>query len=110
MLNIDYLCYCIRRNETNFTNCCCWTHELFVLNYDHLKIHLSQTPNANVASFHRMKLTLKTLSRDTFEVEIDESLKVSDLKKKVEEVRGPSHPAQNLKLIYAGMKLCLTMI
>lgn len=49
-----------------------------------------------------MKLTLKTLSRDTFEVEIDESLKVSDLKKKVEEVRGPSHPAQNLKLIYAG--------
>ena len=50
-----------------------------------------------------MKLTLKTLSRDTFEVEIDENLKVSDLKKKVEEVRGPSHPAQNLKLIYAGM-------
>lgn len=49
-----------------------------------------------------MKLTLKTLSRDTFEVEIDENLKVSDLKKKVEEVRGPSHPAQNLKLIYAG--------
>ena len=49
-----------------------------------------------------MKLTLKTLSRDTFSVEIDENLKVSALKKKVEEVRGPSHPAQNLKLIYAG--------
>jgi hypothetical protein len=51
-----------------------------------------------------MKLTLKTLSKVTFEVEIDENLKVSDLKKKVEEDRGPQFPAQNLKLIYAGMK------
>lgn len=58
--------------------------------------------NLNNTLFTRMKLTLKTLSRDTFNVEIDENLKVSDLKKKVEEVRGPSHPAQNLKLIYAG--------
>ena len=49
-----------------------------------------------------MKLTLKTLSRETFDVEIDENLKVSDLKKKVEEVKGATYPAQNLKLIYAG--------
>ncbi|KAL5254882.1 hypothetical protein ACHWQZ_G014356 [Mnemiopsis leidyi] len=49
-----------------------------------------------------MKLTLKTLSKVTFEVEIDENLKVSDLKRKVEEVKGASYPSQNLKLIYAG--------
>ena len=61
---------------------------------------------SNTLNCYRMKLTLKTLSRDTFDVEIDENLKVSDLKKKVEEVRGPSHPAQNLKLIYAGTRVC----
>jgi len=49
-----------------------------------------------------MKLILKTLQRDTFEVEIDEALTVLDLKKKVEEVRGAGYAAQNLKLIYAG--------
>ena len=50
----------------------------------------------------RMKVTLKTLSRETFEVEVDENLTVSDLKKKVEEVKGTGYAAENLKLIYAG--------
>lgn len=49
-----------------------------------------------------MKLTLKTLSRDTFDVEIDANLTVSDLKKKIEEVKGASYAAPTLKLIYAG--------
>lgn len=49
-----------------------------------------------------MKFTLKTLQRDTFEVDIDENLTVSDLKKKIEEEKGAGYAAPNLKLIYAG--------
>lgn len=49
-----------------------------------------------------MKITLKTLQRDTFDIEIDEDQKVSDLKAKVAETKGPGYAAPTLKLIYAG--------
>jgi len=49
-----------------------------------------------------MKITLKTLQRETFDIDIDEELKVSDLKAKVAETKGAGYAAPTLKLIYAG--------
>ncbi|XP_070563130.1 UV excision repair protein RAD23 homolog B-like [Ptychodera flava] len=50
-----------------------------------------------------MLITLKTLQQQTFQVEIDPSQTVKDLKIKVEETKGAeSFPAAGQKLIYAG--------
>lgn len=49
-----------------------------------------------------MKITLKTLQRETFDIDIDEELKVSDLKAAVAETKGAGYAAPTLKLIYAG--------
>ena len=52
-----------------------------------------------------MLVTLKTLQRETFLLEIDEEKTVRDLKNKIEEDRGNTYAAVNLKLIYAGLNL-----
>ena len=57
-----------------------------------------------------MKFTLKTLQRDTFEVEMDDGLTVADLKKRIEEEKGAGYAAANLKLIYAGTYYTLVRI
>lgn len=49
-----------------------------------------------------MKIKFKTLSHQDFQVEIDENLKVSDLKLKVAEEKGEQFPAEHQRLIYAG--------
>jgi len=49
-----------------------------------------------------MKIKFKTLSHQDFPIEIDENLKVSDLKAKVAEEKGDQFPAEHQRLIYAG--------
>mmetsp|Transcript_45562 Transcript_45562/g.120908 ORF Transcript_45562/g.120908 Transcript_45562/m.120908 type:complete len:363 (-) Transcript_45562:133-1221(-) len=47
------------------------------------------------------KIVMKTLKGDNFEVEVDPSITIQDLKKKVSEVR-TEFPADHQKLIYSG--------
>jgi len=49
-----------------------------------------------------MKIKFKTLSHQDFQIEIDETQKVSDLKAKVAEEKGEEFPAEHQRLIYAG--------
>lgn len=49
-----------------------------------------------------MKIKFKTLSHQDFQIEIDENLKVSDLKARVAEEKGDQFPAEHQRLIYAG--------
>uniref|UniRef100_T1KYQ6 UV excision repair protein RAD23 n=1 Tax=Tetranychus urticae TaxID=32264 RepID=T1KYQ6_TETUR len=49
-----------------------------------------------------MLVTVRTLNQQTFKIEIDPEEKVSDLKKKIEETKGPTFAVANQKLIYAG--------
>lgn len=49
-----------------------------------------------------MKIKFKTLSHQDFQIEIDEELKVSDLKAKVADEQGEQFPAEHQRLIYAG--------
>jgi len=49
-----------------------------------------------------MKVTLKNLEQQTFQVEIDISCTVKELKEKVEKDKGTSYPATQQRLIYSG--------
>ena len=50
-----------------------------------------------------MKVTLRTVSGESFHLEVEESLTVADLKDKVAEAR--SIPLSSLKLVYKGKVL-----
>ncbi|KAJ3289473.1 serine protease [Borealophlyctis nickersoniae] len=54
----------------------------------------------NHAGSRAMKLTIKTLQQKTFSMEVDTSLKISDIKKRIEEDQG--FPVAHQKLIHSG--------
>ncbi|KAI1290142.1 UV excision repair protein RAD23 -like protein B [Halotydeus destructor] len=49
-----------------------------------------------------MKITVKNLHHQSFTVDIDDNLTVSELKKQIEEVKGSEYAVANQKLIYSG--------
>ncbi|OTF81485.1 UV excision repair protein RAD23-like protein B-like protein [Euroglyphus maynei] len=52
-----------------------------------------------------MKIVVKTLQQETFDVEMDENDTVRKLKEKIQQVKGGEYMADWLKLIYAGKVL-----
>eukprot|EP00899_Mesostigma_viride_P005744 jgi/Mesvir1/15170/Mv04850-RA.1 len=53
----------------------------------------------------RMKISLKTLKSQTFQLDVEETDTVLDVKRKVEESQGPSFPVATLVLIFSGKVL-----
>lgn len=53
----------------------------------------------------KMKLTIKDLQQRTFEIDIDESKTVEELKKQIEIEQGDEFPVASQRLIYAGQFL-----
>lgn len=47
-------------------------------------------------------ITIKSFQQKTFKIEIEETKKIIDLKRKIEDEQGPSFPASALKLVYSG--------
>nr|XP_027199274.1 UV excision repair protein RAD23 homolog A-like [Dermatophagoides pteronyssinus] len=53
----------------------------------------------------KMKIIVKTLQQETFDVEMDENDTIRKLKEKIQQVKGSEYKADWLKLIYAGKVL-----